>query len=371
MRVYVKYVMRVVAVALMLCTLAFGEVQMTVEQLRAFIASSKQLGHSDKQVADYLKGVKVTQKLEPGTIEDMTGIAGTRTLEQLRRMAEASKNLPVPPPPPTPRVAPSIPPPTSEEQGRILDQVRDYALDYSKKLPNFICTQVTRRYVDPSGLEFWHQQDTITAKLSFFEQKEDYKVVLVNNRYVNTTMEKLGGATSTGEFGSMMKDIFEPGSHTSFEWERWATLRGRRMYVFAYNVPQQYSKWSIVYDGRDMVRPQYGGLIYIDRETLAVMRITLEARNLPASFAVQAANTQLDYDMQNIAGTPYVLPLRASVRMRSGKVLTKNDQEYRMYNRFGAEATITFEPEPLSEDQLKEQGAQENAPQAPASSKKK
>ena len=111
---------------------------------------------------------------------------------------------------------PPIPPPSSEEQGRILNNVREYAIDYSRRLPNFICTQVTRRYLDPSGLEFWQQQDTITAKLSYFEQKEDYKVMLVNNRYVNTSMEKLGGATSTGEFGSLMREIFEPAQPCGF-----------------------------------------------------------------------------------------------------------------------------------------------------------
>jgi hypothetical protein len=56
-----------------------------------------------------------------------------------------------------------------------------------------------------------------------------------------------------------------------------------------------------------------------------------------------------------IAGSEYVLPLKAVVRMRSGKLLTKNEAEFRMYNRFGAEATITFEPDPLPEDATKEQ----------------
>ena len=40
-----------------------------------------------------------------------------------------------------------------------------------------------------------------------------------------------------------------------------------------------------------------------------------------------------------------------------GREMTKNDTEFRMYNRFGAEATITFEPEAIPEDQLKEQPA--------------
>ena len=35
--------------------------------------------------------------------------------------------------------------------------------------------------------------------------------------------------------------------------------------------------------------------------------------------------------------------------MRSGKVLVKNDTEFRLYKKFGAEATITYTPEPLPE----------------------
>src|SRR2546425_8659552 len=41
------------------------------------------------------------------------------------------------------------------------------------------------------------------------EQHEDYKVVMVNDRPTDIAHEKLGGsATSSGEFGSIMKEIF-------------------------------------------------------------------------------------------------------------------------------------------------------------------
>jgi hypothetical protein len=347
--------MRVLFALMLAVSALVAEVRMSVEQLRSFIESSQRLGHSDRQVADYLKNVRLTQKLDAGAVEDFTGVAGPHTMDALRRMSEASKSLPAPPPPPPKVVAQPIPPPNSLEQGRVLNSVREYALDYSKRLPNFICTQVTRRYVDPAGLEFWQQQDVVTAKLSYFEQKEDYKIVLVNNRYVDTTMDRIGGATSTGEFGSMMKEIFDPTTRAQFEWERWATLRGNRMHVFAYKVPQETSQWQIVYEKTHAIKPAYRGLIYVDRNTNAVMRITLEADNLPFSFPVQQAMTTLDYDFQKISGAEYVLPLKAVIRMRAGKLLVKNEVEFRNYNRFGAEAIITFTPDPLSEDELKEQ----------------
>jgi hypothetical protein len=341
---------------LVFCTAIQAQTRMTVEQLRSFVSSSQRLGHSDKQVADYLKKVRLSERLEPGVVEDMQADGtGPRTSEALRELSEKSRSLPVPPPPVPKPVVQAIPPPSSAEQGRVLDQVTEYARDYTRKLPNFICTQVTRRYVDPAGMEFWQRQDVITAKLSFFEQKEDYKVVLVNNRYMDTTMDRIGGSTSTGEFGSMLKEVFAPETQASFDWDRWATLRGRRMHVFSYRVAQTKSNWSIVYERQQAIKPAYSGLVYVDRDTLAVMRLTLQAENIPPTFPIQTANTTLDYDFVDIAGSQYVLPLKATMRMRSGKLLVKNEVEFRAYNRFGAEAVITFEPDPIPEDQLKEQ----------------
>ncbi len=42
--------------------------------------------------------------------------------------------------------------------------------------------------------------------------------------------------------------------------------------------------------------------------------------------------------------------------MRQGKFLVKNEVKFRMYRKFAAEATVTFDtPEPLPEEKTKEQ----------------
>ena len=335
---------------------------MSVEQLRSFIQSSRKLGHTDKQVADYLRSVKVTQRLDPGVVEDLQAAgAGSRTIEALRKISAETKSLPAAPPPPPKPVVISIPPPDSLEQGRVLDQASEYAREYVRRLPNFICTQVTRRYIDPSGLEFWQAQDTIVSKLSFFEQKEDYKVVLVNNRPVNTTMHRVGGTTTTGEFGTLLKELFDPATGARFDWERWATLRGKRTYVFSYRVLQERSKYSIGYERTHYLIAGYSGLVYIDRDTRAIVRLTLDVLETPPGFPITQVRNVLDYDYIDIAGQTFVLPLKASTVSRSSKVMFKNDTEFRMYNRFGTETTITFAPDPLSEEQV----PPETSPAAP------
>ena len=58
-----------------------------------------------------------------------------------------------------------------------------------------------------------------------------------NNIVTDKAYTSVGGAISQGEFGSMMREIFDPKSSTEFSWERWATLREHDTYVFAYRVP--------------------------------------------------------------------------------------------------------------------------------------
>ncbi len=94
----------------------------------------------------------------------------------------------------------------------------------------------------------------------------------------------------------------------------------------------------------------------MDRDTLQVMRVTMEAIDITPSFPVQAASTRLDYDYENINGQMFLLPLRSEMRMRSGKLLVKNEVEFRMYRKFGADTAITFDTDidALPLDQLEE-----------------
>ena len=346
---------------LMLLTalLAVGQLQFSVDQLVSFLKSSIRLKHPDAQVAAYLKKVKLSEQLPPGRIEELLASGmGPKTYDRLQVMVAATASLPPPKPTSAPVETPLaqlIPPPTAAEQRKLVEELREYALNYDKTLPDFLCTQVTRRFYDPSGLEYWVNADTITAKLSYFQRKEEKKVLFVNNQYRDIDWEKLGGASSTGEFGDMLREIFEKDTQAGFQWERWGTLRKKRTHVIRYQVSQLNSKWAIVYEKSMTVRPAYTGLIYADASNGMIMRVTLEALDLPSSFPIQVAKNQLDYDYTDISGNTFLLPLRAEVRMREGKLLIRNDIEFRNYRKFGADTSITFDtPEPLDSELVNE-----------------
>jgi hypothetical protein len=364
---------RLLASVFAVCLVAMGQ-SLSVDKLVAFLQSSQKLikegKMTDRELAGYLAKVKLTERLDDRTIEELQGNVdvGPKTLEALHALRDRSQTLAsakimLPEPKPTP-----IPPPSSEEQAAIIDEVREYALNYSKTLPDFICTQVTRRYAAPlPGSKYggrvdtpptWYLQDTLTIKLSYFEQKEDYKLILVNNTMTTQDYKTLGGATSSGDFGTMMRQIFERNTEAKFEWDHWGTLRGRRTLAFAYKVSQARSQWHITYNGKQDIMPSYHGLVYVDKETHMVTRITMEADNIPAGFPVRRADTVLDYDYQDLSGHNFLLPLKATTIMSADDYMTKNDEEFRVYRKYSAESDVKFDvtdvPAPLPDEKTKE-----------------
>jgi|SRR5579884_905382 len=352
--------LRAALLALIVCFLALAAgMRVSVAQLTDFIRSSVEQKIPDKQVAQSLRTMTLTDRLDARTIEEFQSIgAGPKTLEALRAMGAESAKLAPPPPPVEPKTLPPEPGPNSIEQERIIDSVRDYAVNYSKQLPNFICLEVIRRYYDPTSTGDWRHYDTVSTKLTYFDQKEDYKVIGVSDRpdAANVPLFALGGTMSSGEFGTHLRQIFLPSTQTSFAWERWATLRGRRMYVFSYSVDQAHSEYTMQYERTDPIVPAYKGLIYIDRASGMVMRLTLDPI-VPPEYPVRSAHTVLDYDYQKIGDNEYLLPLKAVLVSKLSRVMTQNEIEFRMYHRYGAEATVTFgdePPPPLPEEKTKE-----------------
>jgi hypothetical protein len=382
---------RLSAAIFAVCLAAMGQ-SLSVEKLIAFLHSSEKLikegKMTDRELAGYLSKVKLTDRLDDRAIEELQGAGGIgpKTMEALRGLRDRSQSLAAAKlPPPEPKPVP-IPPPSSQEQAAIITEVREYALNYSKTLPDFICTQVTRRYAAPApGTRYggpagsdpsWQSLDTLTIKLSYFEQKEDYKLILVNNTMTTQDYKTLGGSTTTGDFGSMMKEIFEPGTQAHFEWDHWGTLRGRRVMAFAYRVDQSRSQWHIVWDKKIDIVPAYHGLVYVDKETHEVMRVTLDADNLPYDFPIRRAGTVLDYDFQQLSGKTFLLPLKSTTIMAASDYLTKNDEEFRVYRKYSAESDIKFDsadvPAPLPDDKTKETPmTKEGARPAPPADKSK
>ena len=357
---------RLLACVLAISVVATGQNnRMSVDKLVAFIQSSEKIikeekTMTDKQLADFLSRVKLTEKLEGKVIEDLEaldlGPLTRRALEKLRvdsQTLTASSLKQVLPDEP-------IPPPSSLEQGAILNDVREYVANYDNNLPDFVCTEVEHRLVAPKpGTRYGGRQgselsyteaDTVTNRLSYFEHKEEKKPILVNSRPVFTSYDNLSGSTSNGDFGTMLRDLFSRRAQAHFEWARWATLRGRLTMVFSFRVMQMNSTFSIgVKDIKRDIVAGYTGEVFIDKDTRKVTRLLEVAQDIPADFPVRHAQERLDYDYADIGGHQYLLPYRGELIMEGPEMFSKNLLDFLHYKKYSADSAITYDiPKDLS-----------------------
>jgi hypothetical protein len=140
--------------------------------------------------------------------------------------------------------------------------------------------------------------------------------------------------------------------------------------VFAYHVEQARSQWHITYDKLDIV-PAYHGLVYVDEKSHEVVRVTLEAQNIPAEFPVKSVQTVLDYDYTYISGHTFLLPIKDETLSRADDYLSKVDTEFHNYRKYSAESELKFDtdtPDPLPADKTKETPATKppTPPETPA-----
>ncbi len=373
-----------------------AQTEMNLEQLADFVRSELALKqHTDKQLALSIKKLKLTEKLTDKTIIDLEAQgAGPKTLQALHdlQVQNASLKPPAQEATSSPASAPEtpiqtqpsiklgakttpIPPPDAVRQQHMLDEIKQYALSYTQNLPNFVCVEVVRRFVDPKTLDHYRSLGNILAKVSYNQGQENYQVYSVNGRYTTASFDEVatsGGAVSSGEFGSLMSEIFEARSQAEFGWEKWATLRGRRMAVFNYFINSGHSNYSISYSAgpgdQQRIVTAYKGLIYADENTGEVARIKFIAVDIPQSFPVREATEILDYDLVDINGQQYICPLAAKLFMTANHDRTKNELEFRDYRKFGTNSVITYDtnplapaPEPLPASKTEEQPASEGS----------
>jgi hypothetical protein len=344
--------------AVVCCSTA--QTRATAEQAVSFVQSMIKQKLDDGAAAKEVAKLRLTTRLDPDTVTSLQRSgAGPKTVAALTKLAAESAGLPAAAASAAPARGDAPPTPSPAEQQKILNAIRDTAMAYTENLPNYICTQVTERKYDPTGTGDWHKQDTIQESLSYNDHQESYKVVMINDRLaLDKKHEQLGGAVSSGEFGSIMRSIFDPRSETEFEWNRLVRLprpSGERVVnVLAFKVNQHLYTIHDDNSGRT-ISVGYHGFLWADRETSSVLRIKFECDGIPADFPIQSVALDLNYDFVEISGQQYALPLVSDIRSHQGRYQSWNQARYANYRKFGVESTLSFDtPAPVSTEKLEE-----------------
>ena len=239
-------------------------------------------------------------------------------------------------------VSPETVPPAENRRIAFIAKAREMAAEYAQGLPNYICQEVATRYVSQTRAVSWNVVDIVGAEVVYDDHKETYRNITINGKATKKSPEETG-SWSTGEFGTIEANLFSPGV-ADFKFAQDSMTARIPASVYDFDVPRARSSWTVRLPGQFIV-PAYKGSVWLDKQKANVLRIEMQARDIPEEFPLVSVETTVDYDYISL-GTPakYLLPVRAEVLTcrRGSSECERNTIEFRNYHKFAGESTIKF-----------------------------
>jgi hypothetical protein len=225
----------------------------------------------------------------------------------------------------------------------VLQRSSSWVETFDQGLPNYLCREVTTRYIQSTRGGDWNPQDVVTANIVYQDGREEQRDVMVGNKKVSD-ISKTGGTWSTGEFATMLHSLFQPTRETDFKYDHAGVIHDVPTAEFNYDVALPNSDWSIIVGGQ-ILRPKYTGTLWIEKNTGIVRRLEQEAKNIPKDFPLDEVQEAIEYEEVSLgAARKFLLPVRAEniSCQRATTTCTKNVIEFRDYHKFSGESTIEF-----------------------------
>jgi hypothetical protein len=229
-------------------------------------------------------------------------------------------------------------------QDDLIRKAADTALDFTESLPNYVCQELMSRYESETRPANFHAIDVIGTEVIYENGKEDYRKITLNGRPVNKKMEEMGGAWSTGEFGTVLISLFSPATATEFHYRKDSRIAGILTKEYDFSVTHTRSNWSI-HMGSQTYEPGYSGTVWIDPASARVMRIEMSARAFPADFETDDVESATDYEYVRLGDAKqYLLPVHSETLscQRGTNNCSRNVIDFRNYRKYAGESSITF-----------------------------
>jgi hypothetical protein len=237
----------------------------------------------------------------------------------------------------------SLIPPDLPDAGQLIEKARAVALGLLRQLPDYVCEESIKRFVSETREPGWTAVDEVSEEVAFEDRKESYRNIVINGKPSKKLPEE-SGAWSSGEFGTIMGDLFARASLAQFKYEQTATIEDQPATIYSFLVNQPSSAWRIQVPGQ-YILPSYQGSVWLGRQSATTLRIEMQAKNIPRAFPYLTVETAVDYDyiVLGKAGK-FLLPAHAEVLScsRGATQCERNVIAFHDCHKFTGESRIQF-----------------------------
>ncbi len=201
-----------------------------------------------------------------------------------------------------------------DEPDALLSQFLERMAKDLKQLPDYVCGQEIERFNRQGSEVPWRKADSLRFDVAMIGDKELYALPGEGHFTERPLRTFIGrGSIATGQLGLFAKHVFL--TSTAHFTDRGETdLDGHRVHEYAFDVPAEQSSYHLRFGNSEAV-VAFQGSFFIAPDTLDLVRLDVQAYDIPESLAIVEANTTLDYARTQIDDNSILLPVRASLTL--------------------------------------------------------
>ena len=318
---------------------AFAAKRVTVEELEQVLAASH--GKQDAKLAQQLSELELTERLSGARFSRLEAtLPGAESRRSLVVLADVSAFLDLPA-----AEVPATAPPDDAAQRQMIALTMKFTGKTISGLPNFFATRDTISFEDTPQSYRADMSAVPHRPLHAVGRSSDTVLYRDGRETVDSVAAKgeksesaAQGLTTTGVFGPILgRVLVDAAQGGKLVWSHWEPGDGGPRAVFRYTVPREKSHYQVEYccvfsDNGGRVFQQfsgYHGLIAIDPNNGAILRVTLEAVLKPSDPLVRS-DILVEYSPVEIGGKTYVCPVK-SVSISLAPTLPLNAFEIQRY----------------------------------------
>jgi len=265
--------------------------------------------------------------MSPGPSNDLPAAAPARVPD-----SQPDKTLP-------PGLVPAVP---VDSSTALLELVRQVNRQTFATLESFVCNEEMRRFKGRISSSGGRQIDTVTTTVSFENGYEQYSAIHQND-HARAAISAIGGAWSTGEFGTLLRQTGDLLKVFPVEFEAYTDLDGTPAAVYAMEIAAPDSPWDLQVRS-DHYRVPFRTEIWVSRATGEILKLARTSTGIAPGLGISKIEWSITLRRVELNGKTWMLPNTGEYTVlydESGR-REWNELTFTAYRHYGSEVALRF-----------------------------
>lgn len=221
------------------------------------------------------------------------------------------------------------------------------------QLPQYVCAQTVERYSRNSAEQEWRAVDTMQLDVAVVGDEELYGKAGSGQFFRRPLSEAVGsGVVSTGKFALLARQVLDT-TAARYRYKGLGERDGATAHEYDFDVEQRSSNYRLR-SGAVELPVAYQGTFWFKEDTLDLLRLELQAYDIPEKLGLAEAVTTLSYARVSTGDQMLLLPVSGSVMLVTLQGLeSMNRMRISSCRRYQTQSEVRFagaeEPAPASE----------------------